>query len=263
VIGMLATLVPYFYYSSFFWGIATSVSWDHGPIELRGIAYDSPAWKSGFRPGDKIVDPPDYHSADGALNLVETGQGRQSFKVERDDQQVSLWAEPVPRQFARIDYLSPWYPVAGFLFLALGLSIFIFDSSSTKLLWPSLFVLTGGIVLATGCFIALFNHSLFTRVVLWQSPSIVLNNGMRVIHFGQPYLAVLASLVLTAFGAARLRTQYRQREIKPVAANTDLATLVGRPATALTIVAWLAVPAVIVTPLILYLIFLVLDGAGF
>src|SRR5689334_15862953 len=126
IVGLFASLFPSVGYSPAFWGFSTIRSSD-GPPVINSITHGSPAESAGFRLNDFIL------TADGTPltfdMLQQVVEGLQpdkpvSFGVKRGDQETVIVVKGNTWRVAALYYPSFWYPLAGLLFLILGVVVF-------------------------------------------------------------------------------------------------------------------------------------------
>ncbi len=257
LLGMLASIFPLCQYSGHFWGLETYAMKD-GSSEMMSVMPNSPAWNAGFRPGDFIIAPEGWNNAESALyELKHNIRNKTPFQVRRGEEMVTVLAETVESRLDAVGYSSAWFPFAGVSFLSVGLFVFVSASKTASRSWQSKLVVIAGCALVIGCVIG---SIVSVRFVVWTHPDLPTNRWVNEFDSQTPFIfqASLALTVLAAFGMQR-----RQPANKAVAQPVDVGAIVANPAAALTIVAWLAIPALLITALLLLFVPVFLDASGF
>jgi hypothetical protein len=127
----------------------------------------------------------------------------------------------VQPQLAAIWYADLWYPIAGAVFLALGLFVFATVPLAPAPLWRSIPLAILGLGLAVGFGTALAGASIFTRFLLWQRWPI---GSGKEWYFGQGFVGIAAGLLLAVFAVVEVRQRLgnRKEEVQSIRADTSV-----------------------------------------
>jgi hypothetical protein len=203
--GVIAGLVPGLSFTAPFQGLRlmqmSTVGESAGPLRVINVEPDSAAARAGFRAGDEILGAGNFDDANAAFNGMRPGE-RRTFQVRNESTDRSVEAVGLAPEPAAVWYKSVWHPIAGGLFLALGLLVFATAPVEPPPLWRSSLVAIAGFGLTVGFAIAWATESVFSRVRIWQR--FVMGEGAEW-YFGQSLLGLGAGLALALFAAMEIR----------------------------------------------------------
>jgi hypothetical protein len=209
--GVVAGLVPGLSFTAPFQGLylaqVSVVGEDAGPLRVSDVDPDSAAARAGFRAGDEILGAGNFDEANAAFNAIQPGE-RRVFQVQNASESRSVEAVGLTPELAAVWYRTLWHPIAGGLFLALGLLVFATAPLEPPPLWRSIAVGIAGFGLAVGFAIGWVTETVFSRLVLWQR--FAMGNGEDW-YFGQSLLGLGAGLTLAVLAALETRRRLDSR----------------------------------------------------
>jgi len=205
LLGVVAGLVPCLSFTAPFQGLyltqMTFGGLDPGPLRVDQVERDSAADRAGFRSGDEILDAGNFDEVQSTLRLIRPGE-RRVFHVRNESTDRSVEAVGLTPELAAVWYATLWHPIAGTVFLALGLLVFATAPVEPPPLWRSSLAAIAGFGLAVGFAIACATESVFSRVRLWHRFSMGVGADW---YFGQSFLGLGAGLALALFAAIEIR----------------------------------------------------------
>lgn len=211
VLGVVAGLVPGLSFTAPFQGLdlaqATVAGESPGSLRVTRVEPDSAAEQAGFQTGDEILDAGDFAQARAALRAIQPGE-RRVFHVRNGSALRSVEAVGRKPQLAAVWYGHLWYPVAGGVFLLLGLWVFATGPLAPPPLWRSVPLGIVGFGLAVASAVAWAAESPFGRLRLWQRYA--MGNGAEW-HLGQNLLGSAAGLSLAVLAAIETRRRLSAR----------------------------------------------------
>jgi len=220
--GVLTGLVPNWGFTTRYWGVVATDE-PNAPDEVRMVASDSPAEQTGFRVGDVVIEPANYASFSQSWDRVKKGE-KQTFTVRRGGQDVVLEASPAPDQLAVVWYANLWYPIAGALFLCIGIMVFATASLAPPPLWRSLSVAIIGLGIAIGFAVAVTGDGVIPRFAVYERWIFV---PPRNEWWGlQGLFGMAAAILVTILGAAEIRKRLERPSAtfgSPAAPASELA----------------------------------------
>lgn len=209
--GAVAGLVPGVSYTAPFQGLylmqMSVVGEDPGPLRVTDVEPGSAAARAGFRTGDELLDASSFDEANAAFNAMQPGE-RRDFQVRNAGETRSVEAVAQTPELAAVWYKSLWHPIAGGLFLALGLVVFATAPLEPPPLWRSIAVGIVGFGLAAGFAVCWATETVFSRVVPWQR--FAMGQGAES-SFGQTILGLAAGLILAVLAAREARRRFTSR----------------------------------------------------
>jgi hypothetical protein len=218
-IGLLAGLVPGVSWTGMFTGMdymsgGFIVAADDQRVRVTRVEDGSPAARAGFRAGDIIQIPASIGDVRAALDAVQNGEKR-SFTVKRGEAELMIEAARSKPELAAIWYPHAWYPIAGALFLCIGILVFATSPLVPAPLWRSIPLIVIGLGIATGFGVELFLGTVFSRLRVYQRWPMGTGDEW---HFHQGLIGISAGVLLAIFAAAevRLRLAMSQSPAEPV-----------------------------------------------
>jgi hypothetical protein len=234
VLGMLAGFVPGISFTELssgmtYWSGNVGPAGDDRRARVLDVAEGSPAHRAGFRTGDIIHKPATHEGVTAALKAVQRGEN-QTLTIKRgvgprlaeylpallpavgpETALVIEAARPTP-ELAAVWYAHLWYPIAGALFLCLGILVFATGPLVPAPLWRSILVAIAGLGIAAGFGLDfLRGSSIFSRVRIYEKyPLEIMGNGDEW-YFQQGLIGMPAGILLAMLAAAEIR----QRLAKP------------------------------------------------
>lgn len=210
-LGALAGLVPALSFTAPLQGLylaqATLAGQADGTLRVTQVEPGSPAERSGFRAGDELLDAGSFHAAQAALRAMRAGE-RRTFQVRNGTESRSIEAVAVKPELAAVWYGNLWYPIAGGVFLALGLWALATAPLVPPPLWRAVPLALAGFGLAVGFAVSWLTDSPFGRLRIWQR--FAMGNGAEW-QFGQGLVGAGAGLFLAVFAALDIRRRLRHR----------------------------------------------------
>jgi len=202
LIGLVAGFAPCFSFTGSFWELGLSQFGD-APVRIDWVTPDSPAYIAGFRAGDSIHHAGGFDGVQQSLKELRP-RGTHSFAFERDGEEITIEISGISPQLAAVWYSHPWYPLAGVIFLALGLLLFGTGPLAPPPFWRSVVVGVLGLALAAGFAFGLAVETVFTRWRIWQRW--LMGNGDDWC-FGQGYAGIAAGILLAVLAAVEARAR--------------------------------------------------------
>lgn len=211
LLGVVAGLVPGLSFTAPFQGLylmqMSAVGESAGPLRVNNVEPDSAAARAGFRAGDEILGAGSFDEVQSAFQAMRPGE-RHTFQVRNASTTRSVEAVGLAPELAAVWYRSLWHPMAGGLFLALGLLVFATAPVDPPPLWRSIAVGIAGFSLAVGFAVSWATESVFSRVRVWQR--FAMGDGAEW-YFGQSLLGLGAGLMLALLAALEARRRFTSR----------------------------------------------------
>jgi len=207
VVGAFTGFAPEWACTTRYWGVWATDD-PNAPVQVIKVASDSPAEQTGFRLGDIVKEPTNYASFSKSWDKVKQGE-KQTFTVRRNGQDVVLEATAGQNQIAVVWYANLWYPIAGALFILVGIVVFATAPVASPPLWRSIAVAIAGLGIAIGFAVAVAGDGVFSRFAVYERWIFV---PTRNDWCGLQGLFGMAAAILMATLAA---TEIRQRLRKP------------------------------------------------
>jgi hypothetical protein len=219
VLGILAGFVPGISFTGLFTGMdfmsgGFAVAADDRRVLVTRVEYGSPADRAGFRAGDIIQTPEGFEAVGAAVEAVQRGE-KQAFTVKRGDTELVIEAARATPELAAIWYAHLCYPIAGALFLCIGVLVFAITSLTPAPLWRAIPVTVAGLGIAAGFGLDLVRGTVFSRFRIFQRWP--MGTGDKW-YFQQWLIGIAAGVLLAIFAAAEIR----QRLGKPPASAEPL-----------------------------------------
>ena len=214
VLGMLAAFTPGVSFTGLFTGMDyVSVSGamlftpDDPRVQVTSVMYGSPAARAGFREGDVFQRPASFRALKAAEEAVRLGE-KQVFTIKRGETEMTIEGVHPKAELAAIWYASAWDPVAGALFLCLGILLFATGPLVPVPWWRSIPVSVAGIGIAVGFAVEmLWNVHYSSWALLWRLR--IYNRwpmgGGDEWDFHQGLVGMAAGILLAVFAAAEIR----------------------------------------------------------
>ena len=200
VLGLVASFVPCFSFTSSFWELSLS-QLGEGPVRISRVTAGSPAEAAGLLAGDGIEHPGGFDGVQRDLRSLRPGE-KLTFHVVRNNENISVEIVGASPQLAAMWYAHVWYPIAGVLWLALGLLCYATAPLTPPPYWRSMLVAGMGLGLASGFALALIGASALTRFRIWQRWLMGEGDDWS---FGQGFLGLAAGILLAILAAAEVR----------------------------------------------------------
>ena len=198
-LGLIAGLLPNFSQAVPFWGFSHAIA-DNEPLIVSEVASGSPADQAGLRRGDSFQG--DYFVVKKRLNSLEAGE-KQMFAVNRDGRQIQVELIGGPPDLIGIWYADIGYPIAGAVFLCIGLLIFATASLKPIPLWRPMLTAAIGLGTAIGFFLALHGDTIYSSFSLLRSGTAPYLASTTTFHQG--FLGIAAGVFLLMLAAAEVR----------------------------------------------------------
>ncbi len=166
LLGLAAGFVPGISFTGRFWGLGLAQdlsSFGHpedAPVRVIDVQPGSPAYRSGFRVGDEIHKPPTIDDVRDAEIRMNQGE-KLAFTVRRGEQVLAIESDGFPPQLAAVWYADPWHPIAGIIFLCIGVFVFATEPLEPAPLWRSIPLTVAGLGIAVGFGAAIALGSVF------------------------------------------------------------------------------------------------------
>jgi hypothetical protein len=153
-LGMLAGFVPGISFTGLFTGMdymsgGFAVAAGDERVRVTGVEQGSSAERAGFRAGDIIKTPETFDAERAAVDAVNKGETR-VFNVKRGETEVKIEPARTKPEIAAIWYAHLWYPIAGALFLCLGILLFATETLDPVPMWRSITAIVVGLGIAAG-----------------------------------------------------------------------------------------------------------------
>ena len=223
LVGAFIGLAPDWSYTTRYWGVVVTQD-ASAPVQVLKVASDSPAERTGFMVDDVIKEPASFASFSQSWDKVKQGD-KQTFTVRRSGKDVMIEASAAPNQLAAVWYANLWYPIAGALFICVGIIAFATASVAPPPLWRSISVAIAGVGIAIGFAVAVTGDSVFPRFAVYERWIFV---PTRNEWCGlQGLIGMAAAVLVTILGAVEIR----QRLTRPPAALASPAALAPAQAT--------------------------------
>jgi hypothetical protein len=221
LIGLGAGFVPGISFTGRFWGLSLSQG-SFGPdlpedasVRVIDVERGSPADRAGFRVGDAIKNPRTIDDVRKAEGRMKRG-AKQVFHVRRDEHELVIESNGFAPDLAAVWYAHPWYPIAGMLFLCIGVFAFATEPSQPAPLWRSIPLIVAGLGIAVGFGLALLGGSVFSR---WRIYQVWPMGTGEEWDFRQGLIGMTAGAALATLAAAEVRQ--RLSKALPPAASLD------------------------------------------
>jgi tRNA A-37 threonylcarbamoyl transferase component Bud32 len=206
VVGTFTGFAPEWAYTTRYWGVWATDD-PNTPVQVIKVANDSPAEQTGFRVGDTVKEPTNYASFSKSWDKVKQGE-KQTFTVRRNGQDVRLEATAGQNQIAVVWYANLWYPIAGALFILVGIIIFATSPVTPPPLWRSIFVAIAGLGIAIGFAVAVAGDGVFPRFAVFERWIFVptKNDWCGL----QGLFGLAAGVLVAILGAAEIRQRLKK-----------------------------------------------------
>jgi hypothetical protein len=206
VVGTFTGFAPEWAYTTRYWGVWATDD-PNTPVQVIKVANDSPAEQTGFRVGDTVKEPTNYASFSKSWDKVKQGE-KQTFTVRRNGQDVRLEATAGQNQIAVVWYANLWYPIAGALFILVGIIKFATSPVTPPPLWRSIFVAIAGLGIAIGFAIAVAGDGVFPRFAVFERWVFVptKNDWCGL----QGLFGLAAGVLVAILGAAEIRQRLKK-----------------------------------------------------
>jgi hypothetical protein len=212
-LGLVAGFVPGISFTGRFWGLGL-VQGGFGfertqdaPLRVTQVEAGSPAYRAGFQTGDEIQTPRTIDAMREAQNRINQGN-REAFLVRRGKDLVAIDTDGAPPELAAVWYADLWYPIAGTLFLCIGVLVFATAPLAPPPLWRSVPLTVAGLGFAIGFGVAIGGGSLFSRWRIYQRWPMGTGNEW---YFQQGLIGILAGILLAVLAAAQIRKRLEVR----------------------------------------------------
>jgi CysZ protein len=205
-LGMVAGFVPGVSFTSNYWSLFHFYMFE--VFRVTEVLPGSPPARDGFRSGDVIVDPKTLEDVKAALDAVQRGEARR-FTVRRGEDEVVIEATPTKPELAAIWYANPWYPIAGGLFLGIGILVFATAPVAPAPWWRSGLVIVAGLGIAVGFAVEMACGSVFARFRVYQRWPMGVGDEW---YAQQGWIGVAAGVLLACFAAAEIRRRLARRQ---------------------------------------------------
>jgi hypothetical protein len=220
VLGILAGFVPGISFTGMFTGMdymsgGLAFAADDRRVRVTKVEHGSPADRAGFRAGDIIQTPESIEAVRAALDAVQTGE-KKAFTVKRGEAELVIEGVRTKPELAAIWYAHLWYPIAGGLFLCLGILVFATSPLVPSPLWRSILVTVAGLGIAAGFGVDLVRGTVFSRFRIYQRWPMGAGEEW---YFQQGLIGIAAGVLLTTFAAAEVR-QRLARPLPPTEPRT-------------------------------------------
>ena len=187
LLGVVAGLVPGLSFTAPFQGLYLSqmsvVGATAGPLRVDKVERGSAADRAGFRAGDEILHAGGFDVANADFKAIRPGD-RRLFQVRRGSATISVEAVGQRPGLAAAWYDNLWNPIAGAVFLALGLCIYATAPISPPPLWRSIPVGIAGFGMAVGFTVVWATATVFSRLRVWQQ--FAMGDGKRMVFRPEP-----------------------------------------------------------------------------
>src|SRR5262249_3351452 len=165
MLGVLAGFVPGVSFTGMFTGMdymsgGFAVAADDRRVRVTRGEHGTPADRAGFREGDIIQKPDNIEAVRTALDAVQRGE-KQAFAVKCQETELAIEASRVTPEVAAIWYANLWYPIAGALFLCLGILVFATSPLVPAPWWRSILLIVAGLGIAAGFGLDLVRGTVF------------------------------------------------------------------------------------------------------
>jgi tRNA A-37 threonylcarbamoyl transferase component Bud32 len=206
VVGVFTGFAPEWAYTTRYWGVWATDD-PNTPVQVIKVASDSPAEQTGFRVGDVVKDHTNFASFSKSWDKVKEGE-QQTFTVRRNGQDVVLEATAGQNQIAAVWYANLWYPIAGALFILVGIIVFATSPVAPPPLWRSVLVAIAGLGIAIGFAIAVAGDGVFPRFAVFERWIFVptKNDWCGL----QGLFGLAAAVLVTVLGAGEIRQRLRK-----------------------------------------------------
>jgi hypothetical protein len=206
VLGILAGFVPGISFTGMFTGMdymsgGFMAAVDDHRVRVTKVESGSPADRAGFRADDIIQSPENHEAVRAALAAVQHGEKR-AFTIKRGDAELVIEAARPEPELAAVWYAHEWYPIAGVLFLCLGLLVFATSPLVPSPLWRSILLTVAGLGITTGFVVDLIHGTVFSRFRFYQRWP--MGTGEEW-YFQQGLVGMAAGVLLATFAAAEMR----------------------------------------------------------
>jgi hypothetical protein len=181
-------------------------------VRVTEVQPGSPAARAGFRAGDIIQKPETFDAVRAALAAVERGE-KQTFSIKRGETEVALEPTRPDQEIAAVWYAHLWYPIAGALFLYIGILVFATSPLTPVPLWRAILVTVAGVAIAGGFGLDLVRGTLFSRFRIYQRWPMGTGDEW---YFQQGFVGIAAGILLAMFAAAEIRQRFLVRPSAPV-----------------------------------------------
>jgi hypothetical protein len=200
LVGIAAGFVPGISFTGSFWELGLSQFGD-SPVRIDQVTPRSPADLAGLRAGDSIRHPGGFDEVNRRIRHLQPGE-KTSFIVIRHGEESAVEVTGTRPQVAAIWYADLWYPIAGLLFLIVGLLVFATSPLTPAPLWRSIPVAVTGLGLAVGFAIVLTGGTVFSRFRIWQRW--MMGSGEEW-YFGQGVVGIATGALLAVLATAEVR----------------------------------------------------------
>jgi hypothetical protein len=174
---------------------------DDRRVRVTEVQPGSPADRAGFRVGDIIQKPGDFDGVRAALAAVQRGE-KQIFTIKRGETELALEPTRSDPDIAAIWFAHEWYPIAGALFLSIGIFVFATGRLVPAPLWRSILVTVAGVGIAAGFGLDLLCGTPFSRFRIYQVWPMGTGGEW---YFQQGLIGMVAGVLLAMFAAAEIR----------------------------------------------------------
>ncbi|HUD47554.1 MAG TPA: hypothetical protein VMR33_12030, partial [Candidatus Baltobacteraceae bacterium] len=215
VVGVFTGFAPDWAYTTRYWGVWASDD-ATAPAQVLKVAADSPAEQSGFRVGDVVKEPATFASFSQKWDRVKQGEN-EKFTVQRGGKDVTIKASAGENQIAVVWYANLWYPVAGALFIFVGIIVFATGPVVPPPLWRSILVAIAGLGIAVGFAVAVAGDSVFPRFPVYERWIFVPTRNQWCGLQG--LFGMAAAVAVTILGAAEIRQRVRKPPPQPGSAR--------------------------------------------
>jgi hypothetical protein len=212
LLGIAAGFVPGISFTGRFWGLGLaqgSFGFDRpedAPVRVIQAESGSPAFRAGFRVGDEIQKPRTINDVRDAESRMKPG-AKQAFAVRRGDQVLAIESDGVAPELAAVWYAGLWYPIAGILFLCIGVLVFATEPMEPTPMWRSIPLTAAGLGIAVGFGLAIAFGSVFSRWRVYQRWP--MGTG-REWYFQQGVVGIAAGVLLAVLAAAEIRQRLKR-----------------------------------------------------
>lgn len=211
LLGILAGFVPGVSFTGQFYGLSyVSGGWgasaDGKGVRVTDVQADSPVFKAGFRSGDLIRTPATFDEVEATLAGVDRGE-KHAFTVQRGETELMIEAARPEPELAAVWYADIWYPVAGGIFLVLGVLVFATAPLTPPPWWRSVPLVFAGLGMATGFVVQMATGSVFARLRIYQRWPMGVGDEWSL---PQGLIGIAAGVLLMLFAAAEIRHRLAQ-----------------------------------------------------
>jgi hypothetical protein len=207
LLGVLSGFVPGISFTGRFWGLGLaqgSFGFDRpedAPVRVIQAQPGSPAYRAGFRVGDEIQKPRTIDDVRDAECRMKQGM-KQAFTVRRGEQVLEIESIGFAPNLAAVWYAHLWYPIAGMLFLSIGIFAFATEPLEPAPLCRSVPLTVAGLAIAVGFGLDLAEGSVFLRWRVYQRWPMGTGDEW---YFQQGLIGMAAGVLLAILAAAEIR----------------------------------------------------------